>query len=83
MHTISVELTVIIVIGSCQEIRTQEAEKRNQSFVGLTRIIRVVIRLLKKKKKKSLKGRITPCTSVIKTTSMLKGDGELIWNFSL
>lgn len=32
MHTISV---VLIVTGSCREVRSQEAEKRNQSFVGL------------------------------------------------
>lgn len=64
-HTISTELT-IIVIGSCHEIRSQEAEKRNQRFVGLIRIRRVT-RLLKKKeqqqqKKKSLKGRTKACT---------------------
>lgn len=49
MHAISVELIVTIVIGSCWEVRSQEAEKRNQSFVGLRRIRRVAIRLLKKK----------------------------------
>lgn len=49
MHAISVELIVIIVIGSCWEVRSREAEKRNQSFVGLRRIRKVAIRLLKKK----------------------------------
>lgn len=58
MHTISVELIVITVIGSCWEVRSQEAEKRNHSFVGLIKIRRVAVRLLKKKKKNPLRARL-------------------------
>lgn len=50
VHTISVEHIFIIVIGSCREVRSQEAEKRNQIFEGLTGIRRVAIGLLKQKK---------------------------------
>lgn len=48
--TISVEHIFIIIMGSCREVRSQEAEKRNQIFGGLTRIKRVAVRLLKQKK---------------------------------
>lgn len=50
IRTTSVEHIFIIVIGSCQEVRSQEAEKRNQIFGGLTRIRRAAVRLLKQKK---------------------------------